>query len=239
MFGWLTMNDAESKATGANELRAMLPVLPEKLRPPDPESPRGRILSSALALFALQGFDGTSTRSVAEAAGVNLAMIHYYYGSKEQLYERVLASEIIGMVHGAIGSLPDDAEPEDALLSLPIRLMTLLRATPHRSALFRREIAAGAEHFKAAIRELGEFGPFRLREVFQRAYEAAVKRGRLRDLSPDAVRECLFTIGFGSLFVLPLLSVFEGRDFKEEAIWDEWTRTLNTLLRQGLLVESK
>lgn len=46
-----------------------------------------QIMQAAEGLFADKGFDGTSVRDIAEAAGVNLAMISYYFGSKEKLME--------------------------------------------------------------------------------------------------------------------------------------------------------
>lgn len=45
------------------------------------------ILSTAEKLFACKGFDGTSIRDIAEAANVNIAMISYYFGSKEKLMQ--------------------------------------------------------------------------------------------------------------------------------------------------------
>jgi AcrR family transcriptional regulator len=44
-----------------------------------------QIIRTAEALFAQHGYDGTSVRDIAEAAGVNSAMISYYFGSKEGL----------------------------------------------------------------------------------------------------------------------------------------------------------
>jgi AcrR family transcriptional regulator len=46
-----------------------------------------RIMEAAEELFAEKGFDGTSVRDIAEEAGVNLAMISYYFGSKDKLME--------------------------------------------------------------------------------------------------------------------------------------------------------
>lgn len=46
---------------------------------------RDPILQAAEQLFAEQGFDGTSVRDIAHRAGVNLAMISYYFGSKEKM----------------------------------------------------------------------------------------------------------------------------------------------------------
>ncbi len=47
------------------------------------------ILEQAEQLFALHGFDGTTIRDIAKAAKVNLAMISYYFGSKEKLIEQL------------------------------------------------------------------------------------------------------------------------------------------------------
>lgn len=49
------------------------------------------ILGEAEKLFAQNGFDGTSVRDIALAAGVNVAMISYYFGSKEKLMEALFA----------------------------------------------------------------------------------------------------------------------------------------------------
>lgn len=46
-----------------------------------------QIVAAAETLFAEKGFKGTSVRDIAERAGVNLAMISYYFGSKDQLLE--------------------------------------------------------------------------------------------------------------------------------------------------------
>lgn len=46
---------------------------------------RDQILLAAEQLFAEQGFDGTSVRDIAHRANVNLAMISYYFGSKEKM----------------------------------------------------------------------------------------------------------------------------------------------------------
>ena len=46
-----------------------------------------QIIETAETLFAERGFDGTSVRDIADVAGVNVAMISYYFGSKEKLME--------------------------------------------------------------------------------------------------------------------------------------------------------
>lgn len=51
---------------------------------------REHIMNTAVSLFATKGFEGTSVRDIAAAADVNLAMIHYYFGSKEKLFESLV-----------------------------------------------------------------------------------------------------------------------------------------------------
>ena len=46
-----------------------------------------QIMETAEKLFADKGFDGASVRDIADEAGVNVAMISYYFGSKEKLLE--------------------------------------------------------------------------------------------------------------------------------------------------------
>ncbi|MFL9484698.1 TetR/AcrR family transcriptional regulator [Chitinophagaceae bacterium LWZ2-11] len=48
------------------------------------------IVNVAIELFADRGFEGTSIRDLAAAAGVNIAMVNYYFGSKEKLFEAMV-----------------------------------------------------------------------------------------------------------------------------------------------------
>ena len=60
----------------------------------DPHDTKGRILESAEELFADQGFAATSLRTVTSRAGVNLAAVHYHFGSKEALIEAVFSRRL-------------------------------------------------------------------------------------------------------------------------------------------------
>lgn len=55
------------------------------------------ILQVAEQLFAEEGFDGTSVRDIAKKANINIAMISYYFGSKEKLLESLVLYRISGM----------------------------------------------------------------------------------------------------------------------------------------------
>lgn len=55
-------------------------------RPAGASDTRERILTSARELFARNGIDRTSIRAVAAGAGVDSALVHHYFGTKEQLF---------------------------------------------------------------------------------------------------------------------------------------------------------
>lgn len=50
---------------------------------------RARILSAAREVFHRAGFDGARTKDIADAAGINKALLHYYFRSKDDLFEAV------------------------------------------------------------------------------------------------------------------------------------------------------
>jgi AcrR family transcriptional regulator len=51
---------------------------------------KAHIINHAIELFAEKGFEGSSIRDLAARAGVNVAMVNYYFGSKEKLFESMV-----------------------------------------------------------------------------------------------------------------------------------------------------
>jgi len=77
---------------------------------------RNRILDAAEQLFAEHGFDGTSIREVTRAADVNVAAVHYHFGSKEAVL-RGVTDRIAGPINirrSALLAQLLEAEPEGA-----------------------------------------------------------------------------------------------------------------------------
>jgi AcrR family transcriptional regulator len=58
--------------------------------PPEAPTAEERILAAATEAFANNGFFGARTQAIADAAGVNKAMLHYYFRSKENLYRQAI-----------------------------------------------------------------------------------------------------------------------------------------------------
>lgn len=60
-----------------------------------PQDKREDILDVAERLFAEHGFEAVSVREISKAADINIAMVSYYFGSKEKLYEEVVHRKLI------------------------------------------------------------------------------------------------------------------------------------------------
>ncbi|MCB0893882.1 MAG: TetR/AcrR family transcriptional regulator [Nocardioides sp.] len=64
----------------------MTSAAPRRGRRPGAPDTRAAILAAARSLFAAHGFAGTSMRAVAAEAGVDAALVHHYFGSKDDLF---------------------------------------------------------------------------------------------------------------------------------------------------------
>ena len=64
----------------------------------DSAQTRARILAAAIEAFAAGGASGTTTRTIARAAGVSLATLHHHFGSKDDLYQACIAS-MLSLIH--------------------------------------------------------------------------------------------------------------------------------------------
>lgn len=77
-----------------------------------------RLLDAAEELFCERGFDGTSIRDIAAAAGCNIAAVNYYFGSKDNLYLEVWRRHLGAMRETRIASIEKVMRREDAEPSL-------------------------------------------------------------------------------------------------------------------------
>ena len=95
-------------------------------------------MDTAEMLFSQKGFDGTSVRDIAEAAGINTAMISYYFGSKEKLMEEIFERKSLNIREKVDNLLKDEAlDPFQKMYSLVDQYIEgiLERKTFHRILL--------------------------------------------------------------------------------------------------------
>ncbi|HEY1696096.1 MAG TPA: TetR family transcriptional regulator [Polyangiaceae bacterium] len=113
----------------------------------DAEATRQKMLDRAVELFAERGLGSTSVRDVAAAAGVSLAMVHHYFGSKDDLYEACIAATYteLAAMQGELARELAASAPLDELLARAV--VTAYRfAREHRVAvrlLVRAAVSSG------------------------------------------------------------------------------------------------
>ena len=126
----------------------------------DAERTREAILVAAEDHFARLGFEATSLHQIAEAAGVARSTPAYFFGSKDALYDAVLARAIArgrDAMASAYGSSDSDRSPEDAVESFVAALVEFLGHDQNFLWLMQREALGGgsrvAEFFGRAVED--------------------------------------------------------------------------------------
>ena len=174
------------------------------------DATRQKLLNAAIDVFGHYGFDGTTTRALASAAGVNLQAIPYYFGGKEGLY-LAAAEHLASLISSHVGARRQQVQARIAELQSEGRPPTRDEA---------RELLTTLLHTLAEVMVSEKSRPwarFLIREqmepteAFARVYESvmrpmleAVRRlvGILLEDSPTSERVRLRSISLiGSLMV--------------------------------------
>lgn len=80
----------------------------------DREASEERIKKAALSLFAKKGFNGTTTRMIAEKADTNLALISRYFGSKEELFKTLVQERLQSIMSQQLHYPPQNSFKDEA-----------------------------------------------------------------------------------------------------------------------------
>jgi TetR/AcrR family transcriptional regulator len=102
-----------------------------------------RILGAGERVFARAGFVGATMAEIAELAGLPKANLHYYFGSKDDLYRAVLARTLHDWLV-PLDSIVPEAEPRAALESYIRAKMAMSVQRPDASRVFANEVLHGA-----------------------------------------------------------------------------------------------
>ena len=219
---------------GFESLGEILAGLPPELLPPAQDSSPGRILAAARELYAEGGVSGLSTRKVAERAGVNLALIHYYFGSKESLLRAAIRGEILGAMADVFAGLDAALPAPDLFVQFPLRLVAVLRADPVRSRLLRRVLATNPDRLTRAVEELGGHGLLGARGVLLGAIKNAQSAGSLPPMPPRSLLLFLLASAYGLILVAPLAETLLRFDLQDDEQWEEHSGHLQSLIRGAL-----
>ncbi|OGP60344.1 MAG: hypothetical protein A2V67_09745 [Deltaproteobacteria bacterium RBG_13_61_14] len=110
----------------------------------DPSLPPGRILQAAEDIFAEQGYKAATTRGIAKRAGVNIATIHYYWGSKDELWHAVIYNVVMRITELSKGLLDLPAHDlEGGIRNIIGKLVDIFADNPNYARLLQHRTLEG------------------------------------------------------------------------------------------------
>jgi AcrR family transcriptional regulator len=112
---------------------------------------RSQLLEAGTALFAERGFDGATVEQIARRAGVNKALISYYFGGKAGLYAAIVKATL-GVAAERIQPLRVDPRPApERLQDLVHTLGEVMAGNPGLPPMLLREVLSGARQLQAEL----------------------------------------------------------------------------------------
>lgn len=102
---------------------------------------RVNILEAAEKLFSELGYEGASTRQIAKEAGANMAMINYYFGSKEGVFMEIMGQRVSDFKHQLKEIKEMDATVMEKLLLVVERYATRILCNLTFHKMMQRELS--------------------------------------------------------------------------------------------------
>jgi AcrR family transcriptional regulator len=111
-----------------------------------------KIKDAAQRVFMKKGYAATRTRDIAEAAGINLALLNYYFRSKDKLFELIML-EKLSKFFGAVAPILNDsnASLDQKIVAFSNNYIDLLSANPELPLFILSEVRANPERFVSKL----------------------------------------------------------------------------------------
>jgi TetR/AcrR family transcriptional regulator len=130
---------------------------------------KSRILDAAVREFSENGLAGARTEQIAETAGVNKALLYYYFKSKEALYKAALESVAQRVLDNSLAALLPDRSPGEQVLRFAINHFDRIHSQHEFQSLMQQEMMRLHRGEENAVADLVQkvFRPhmFRLNEL--------------------------------------------------------------------------
>jgi TetR/AcrR family transcriptional regulator len=164
---------------------------PAKERRREPDKIRARVLAAALNAFSLHGFEGASTRLIAEDANVSISLLLYHFKSKDQLWKAVMESLA---QHASVTSILDrvgaNASTSDKIRVVIRSLVTAFAEAPALHRLMTLE----APHPSKRLMWLCETYVQKDFDTFCGLIAEGQREGTVRKVNPARLRYAIVAI---------------------------------------------
>jgi AcrR family transcriptional regulator len=150
--------------------------------PPADQETRDRILDAAHVVFTRRGTAGSRTQEIADEAGVNKALVHYYFGTKaalaDAIFERALAS-LLPLIWGILG---DPARTIEQKIPAIVRAQVDFHsARPYFAGYLVSELHAEPDRIARLMTKRGAI-PL---DVLKKQLREGARAGRIRPISAE------------------------------------------------------
>jgi AcrR family transcriptional regulator len=190
---------------------------------------KDRILDTAEELFADTGYAATSIRRIADQAGVNPALVHYYFGNKKTLLQEVM-ERTLEPLGRAIAAMKDGAEASpDRIAAL---LLSMASKHPNIPRLLTREVLLPGGEMQQFFTE--NMAP-RLGGALPALLDREKSAGRLRqDTDPGISAVLIMAMCVFPFIARSLAEPVIGLAFDDEGI-ELLGQQISQLLKQGMM----
>jgi len=175
------------------------------------DSTEQKIFDAAHEIFIQKGMDGAKMQEIADRAGINKALLHYYYRSKEKLYEMV-ARAIIGRAVPVIREfLETDFPLEEKIRRFVHFYVELVSRNPYVPLFVISEMNKHPDRFLETVlpKELPK------PNMFFAQVEAEVAAGRIRPTKPQHLLVNMVSLCIFPFIAKPMLRIVLGMNTQE------------------------
>ena len=200
---------------------------------------RARILAAAIREFSALGLAGARTEQIAEAAGVNKALLYYYFRSKEELYAAALESVFEDVRAGSIAVMEMDATAGERLVQMTLNSFDRSYSHPSIRSLMQQEMVRlhrGEENRMTPMAE--KF----FRRMWVRSHELleeGIAAGELIAVDPQQIRYAALGANVFYFLAAPLTQLALGIDPLERSELERRRRATVEYLGQAIFIDRK
>lgn len=164
------------------------------------------ILETAERLFLEKGFALTSTTEIAKKAGCNQALVHYYFRTKENLFQQIFMQKV-QLFASTFLSIDDEDLPFEEKLQRKIEAhFDLLSANPKLPFLLLNEVFTNPERLMQ-IKEKIELLPLMMLNRLDRELREEIDKGQIRPISTIDLIINVLSLNIFLFLSRPILSV--------------------------------
>ncbi|NLU39979.1 MAG: TetR/AcrR family transcriptional regulator [Bacteroidales bacterium] len=167
------------------------------------QSTEQQIIEVAEKLFMEKGFALTSTTEIARKVGCNQALVHYYFRTKEKLFESIFERKAQLML-SAILKMDDPTQPfEERLRKLVENHFDIMVENPQLPFLFLNELLTNPKRLELLTQKF-QMLPLTLMERFANDLQNEIDKGRIRNVTPISILLTVLSLNLTPFIIRPI-----------------------------------